>query len=63
MFAIKSSNGFWNTSYSCWEDRLTEATWYSNRDFADVIREIVSLDYDIRCELFEFCKQEVVDKP
>lgn len=56
MFAIKSSKGFWNTSYNCWEDRLTEATWYYSKDFANIIREIVSLDHDIVCELFEFCR-------
>ena len=53
MYLIMSSKGFWNTSDNCWELRPSNATWYYTKGFANIIREIVALDHNIECDIFE----------
>ena len=51
MFYIKSENGYYNSSFNCWESDIRNATEYYTYDVAQVIAEIIWVDNNIQTEV------------
>ena len=51
MFYIKSDKGYYNSSFSCWESDIKNATEYYTYDVAQVIAEIIWVDNNIQTEV------------
>ena len=51
MFYIKSDKGYYNSSFSCWESDIKNATEYYTYEVAQVIAETIKVGNNIQTEV------------